>query len=219
MTQICGVDEAGRGPVIGPLVMAGVSVNSAGKKKLDLLGLKDSKLLSAKQREEFYEVLMNLDYIEYHISIAQPHEIDEVLNSPNFNLNSFEALHTAIILNKLKPDKAILDLPSNNAQVYNQYITRNLTYDCELQSEHKADAKYSMVSAASILAKVTRDRIIEDIKKEIGEDFGSGYPSDPKTVAFVKKHAKNLDYRKHFRTSWASFKRVIDAGKQQTLDF
>lgn len=214
---IAGVDEAGRGPVIGPLVMAGVALAEKDLPKLEALGLKDSKLLSPAQREQLYETLMELEYITHHISSAQPSEIDEVLASPNINLNGFEALHTAIIINKLKPDKAIIDLPTNNAEAYNNLIKRNLTYTPILVSEHKADATYAVVSAASIIAKVTRDRAIMQLKKEIGIDFGSGYPSDPLTVAFLQKQYANSMYKHIFRKSWQSYQRLITKKRQKHL--
>ena len=212
--KICGIDEAGRGPVIGPLVMGGVLIDEKNIPKLEMLGLKDSKLLSPMQREGFFERLSSLDYIKYDIIIVPPNEIDECLNSVNFNLNSLEALHSGLIINKLKPDKAILDLPSNNAEAYNEYVRRNLKVKCELQSEHKADANYAIVSAASIFAKVTRDREIEKIKTEKRVDFGSGYPSDPKTVAFLKANYNKKEFSYLFLKTWGSYKRVVEENKQ-----
>ena len=215
--QIVGIDEAGRGPVIGPLVMAGVKVSEKDIVKLETLGLKDSKLLSPKQRDEFFFILSKLDYIEYEISTASPKEIDDILNSINFNLNSFEALHSALIINKLKPDIAILDLPSNNAAAYNESVRINLNVKVELISEHKADMNYAVVSAASIFAKVTRDREIEKLKKSIGIDFGSGYPSDPKTVEFLEKNYAKKEYSDLFRKTWASYKRLVSEKNQKKL--
>jgi len=215
--QIVGIDEAGRGPVIGPLVMAGVKVSEKDVVKLETLGLKDSKLLSPKQREEFFSILSRLDYIKYEINIASPKEIDDVLNSVNFNLNSFEALHSALIINKLKPDLAILDLPSNNADAYNESVRINLNVKVELISEHKADMNYAVVSAASIFAKVTRDREVEKIKREMRVDFGSGYPSDPKTVEFLERNYAKKEYSNIFRKTWASYKRLVSEKKQKRL--
>ena len=81
--------------------------------------------------------------------------------------------------------------------------------------EHKADLNHPSVAAASILAKVTRDREIQKIKAEIGQDLGSGYPSDPTTKAFLEQN-----YRAHpdiFRKSWQSYKNVVKQKDQRNL--
>ena len=85
----------------------------------------------------------------------------------------------------------------------------------KLVLEHKADLNYPVVSAASILAKVTRDAEIEKIKKEIGVDFGSGYMSDPRTSEFLKKNYKK--YPEIFRKSWAPYQKIIGAKSQKNL--
>jgi len=90
-----------------------------------------------------------------HIS---PKEIDEAVESEETNLNWLEADHSAALINELKPDKAILDCPSPNIKAYAAYIKKRLKVECKIVAEHKADEKYPVVSAASILAKVTRDR-------------------------------------------------------------
>ncbi|MFT4304187.1 MAG: ribonuclease HII [Candidatus Woesearchaeota archaeon] len=215
--KVAGIDEAGRGPVIGPLVMAAVMIEEKDTLKLENIGLKDSKLLSPLQRKRFYELVTKLDYIRYEIAICNEKEIDKALLSPNLNLNSFEAMHTAILLGKLKPDKAILDLPSNNRDKYEMDVRKFLIEDIKkikLISEHKADTNYAIVAAASILAKVTRDKIIEEIKQKIGIDFGSGYPSDPKTIEFTKKYYNKYDI---FRKTWQSYKNIIQTKKQKVL--
>jgi ribonuclease HII len=166
--QILGIDEAGRGPVIGPMVIAGAM------SKLDLSdwNLKDSKLLSPQQRELMYDRIVACKDIAIKARVLQPKEIDDALNSPNLNLNGLEAVHSAIIINELKPDKTILDLPSNNAEAYNAFVKKNMVCECEIISEHKADANYPIVSAASIIAKVTRDTAIQAIKEKYKIEFG-----------------------------------------------
>jgi ribonuclease HII len=190
--KIIGIDEAGRGPLIGPMVMAGVKISENKLADISCMGIKDSKLLSFNQREKLFDIIMNSNWIEYHIEISWPKEIDDALNSKNMNLNLLEALHTAMIINKLKCDEAILDLPSNNSENYirsvKKFMFGELKTKCEIIAEHKADMNYAIVGAASIIAKVTRDRLIETLKHDIkikfgiNDDFGSGYPSDPKTT-------------------------------------
>jgi ribonuclease HII len=114
------------------------------------------------------------------------------------------------------PDKAVLDCPSPNIRAYKEYVKKQLDdKKIKIIAEHKADVKYPVVSAASILAKVTRDREIEKLKKKIGMNFGSGYPSDAITKGFLKKHYK--DFPDIFRKTWASYKKVAGDKKQKNL--
>ncbi len=224
---IIGIDEAGRGPVIGPMVMAGVKISEEKLADIACMGIKDSKLLSPKERERLFDVISNCDWMKYHIEISWPKEIDDALESPNMNLNHLEALHTAMILGKLDGDKAILDLPSNNAENYirsvQKFMKPEIIKSCFIVAEHKADMNYEVVGAASILAKVTRDRIIEEMKLEYAKygDFGSGYPSDPKVKAFVEKHWNNSELKNikngFFRKTWKSYTNVAQKNFQKGL--
>ncbi len=209
---IAGIDEAGRGPLIGPLVVAGVKI--ADEKKLEGLGIKDSKLLSPRQRELLFDKVKEI-VDQYSIIKVSPQEIDETLGSDSSNLNWLEADCTAEILNELQPEKAIVDAPSNNIPKYTAYLKDKLDKETDLVVEHKADFNYVVVSAASILAKVTRDREIEKIKKEIGINFGSGYPSDPLTQKFLHDHYS--DFPDIFRKSWESYKKVLKKKEQSSL--
>ncbi|RMF55787.1 ribonuclease HII [Candidatus Woesearchaeota archaeon] len=212
---ICGIDEAGRGPMIGPLVICGVLINEKDGPKLRKIGVTDSKLLTPKQREQLFNKIINT-VKKYKIIIVEPREIDDALSSDDLNLNWLEALKTAQIINDLKPKKAILDAPSTNIKSYLEYIKKLLNVSVEIIAEHKADLNHPTVAAASILAKVTRDREIEKIQKKIGKRFGSGYPSDPETVRFAEKH--HSDYPAIFRKTWASYKKIMEKKFQSTLD-
>ena len=214
MVLVCGIEEAGRGPVIGPMVMCGVLIDEKDASKLKAIGVKDSKLLTPKQREALFPKIKQV--IKAHeIIIIFPGKIDQALQSEHLNLNWLEALTSAEIINKLKPDKAILDCPSTNTKAYSAYVKKNLKKDIELIAEHKADEKYVVVGAASILAKVTRDREIEKIKKKIGVNFGSGYPSDETTKKFLAQNWSR--YPAIFRKTWSSYKRVAEGSKQKGL--
>ncbi len=212
---ILGIDEAGRGPVIGPLVMAGVKIKEKDEKKLINLGVKDSKMLAPLQRERMFDTIIEIAD-KYKIIIVSPQEIDAALESETTNLNWLEADASIEIINKLDADKAILDAPSNNIEKYTEYIENKLKAKTEIIAEHKADETYPVVSAASILAKVTRDAEIEKIKQKIKMNFGSGYPSDPITQGFLRKHYK--DYPEIFRKTWASYKKLVEEKKQSKLD-
>jgi ribonuclease HII len=211
---VCGIDEAGRGPVIGPMVICGVVIDEKDSDKLVKLGVKDSKLLTPQRREELFSKIISI-IKDFKIEIVSPDKIDTVLNDPYLNLNWLEALVSAKIINQLKPDKVILDCPSPNLKAYSDYVRKELDKDCIIVAEHKADVNYPVVSAASILAKVTRDAEIEKIKKKIGVNFGSGYPADPVTKEFLKNN-----YNKHpeiFRKTWSSYKAVVAGRRQKSL--
>ncbi len=213
MTLICGIDEAGKGPVIGPLVVCGITIKTEDEHKLKELGVNDSKLLTPKKREFLYPQILKI--IENHeLVISSPQEIDAALQSPDTNLLWFEADYIAAIINKLKPNTAVVDCPTGNIPAFDEYVKKKLNVDCKLISEHKADQNHLTVAAASIIAKVTRDRIIEEIKLEVG-DFGSGYPSDPKTKIFIQHNY--LTHAKIFRKTWKTYKNVIASKEQKGL--
>ncbi len=214
---ICGIDEAGRGPVLGPLVMCGISVKEEDEKQLVKLQVKDSKLLTKEKREYLFDKIKDISY-KAEIIVVNPDEIDHAVNNNNgLNLNKLEAKKTAEIINLLKPDKAIVDAPSNNIKSYKEYLLGLIkNKKIELVLEHKADLNYPVVSAASILAKVTRDNEIEKLKKKIKIDFGSGYMSDPKTAVFLEKYYEK--YPDLFRKSWAPYQKALDKKFQSKLE-
>jgi ribonuclease HII len=217
MTLLLGIDEAGRGPVIGPMVLCGVIIDASKEKQLKDMGARDSKMLTPLQRERLFDEI--IDFVKgYKLIIVQPQEIDAAVESETDNLNWLEAKKSAEIINALKPNTAILDCPTVNTKKYTDYINKLLNVDLTLIAEHKADANYPVVSAASILAKVTRDAEIEKIKQKINIDFGSGYPSDPRTQEFLKKYHKK--FPEIFRKSWASWKEVHNKqGQARLFDF
>ena len=215
---ICGVDEAGRGPILGPLVMAALAVKEEDLKKLTWMGVKDSKLLSSQVREELFERIREV-VVDFRIEVIEPDAIDLSLNEDNFNLNWLEAETSARMVSELSPDKIIIDCPSVNIPAYKDYFSNRLSLGvkekAELVVEHKADFNHVVVGAASVVAKVIRDRYIENIKKEIGIDFGSGYMSDSKTQEFLEKYYDK--YAHLFRKSWQPYKDVEESRNQKKL--
>ncbi len=211
--KVCGIDEAGRGPVVGPMVMAGVVIEEKNIVRLKNIGVKDSKLLAPNVRERMFEQIKEI-VKDYKIIIVSSKQIDESLTSKTLNLNQLEGVTSAKIINELKPDIAYLDCPSNNIPSFTEYVISFLTHKTKIVAEHKADLTYPVVSAASILAKVTRDREIEKLKRKHNVEFGSGYPSDPTTVKFLKENYNKYDF---FRKSWISWKRVAEGKKQSSL--
>ena len=212
---ICGIDEARRGPIISVMVMCGAMMEEKDLPKLIKLKPKDSKLLTKEEREELYPKLLSvLKY--YKVIIIQPDEIDKAVKGRDgLNLNRLEAHKQAEILNEFNPNQAIIDCPSNNIDSYRIYLKKLLkNKQVNLILEHKAE-RYPLVAAASIIAKVTGDREIEITKKELGEDFGSGYMSDPKTVEFLKNNFEN--YPELFRKSWFPYQELVNKKFQKNL--
>ncbi len=209
---ICGIDDAGKGPVIGPMLVAGAAIDEKDLHKLKAMGVKDSKLLSPKQRELIYTKLIK-EVKRYKIIKIPPEEIDKYVLSEETNLNWLEAEKMAEIINALRPDEVIIDCPSNNKIAFAEFLEKKITVKTSLRCEHKADRDYLVVGAAAIIAKVTRDREIELIKKRIGFNFNSGYPSDQITKKFLKE---NWDkYPEIFRKSWSSYREYSEGKKSK----
>ena len=146
---IAGVDDAGRGAVIGPLVIAGVLLDEKDIPKLVAIRVKDSKLLSPKRREELSQAIREI-VLKYHVERLWPKEIDRVVDShiKLQKLNRLEAQTMAKVIDALKPDKAIVDASDVNAARYKEHILESLSYKPAIISEHKVDKNYPIVSAA-----------------------------------------------------------------------
>ena len=199
---ICGIDEARRGPVIGPLVLCGILIDEKDEIRLIELEVKDSKLLTSKKREELAKKIKKV-VKKYELVLVYPKEIDRAVNKEDgLNLNLLEANKIAYIINKLKPDKAIVDCPSPNINSYKNYLKGKLNFDLDLVLEHKAE-RFPVVAAASILAKVTGDDEIKKIEKMVGESVGTGYPSNPICQKFLKDNWEK--YPEIFRKSWGTW--------------
>lgn len=214
--RICGVDDAGRGPVIGPLVIAGILVDEDGVLDLIRLGVRDSKTLSPKRREHLaHEILRVIK--DYRVIKIQPSEIDRVVETGKRlnRLNRLEARVMASIIRDLKPDVAYVDASDILPERFKQHILEEIPFKVEVISEHRADKNYPVVSAASIIAKVERDAEIEKLRQKYG-DFGSGYVTDPKTIDFLKRWIKNHDsYPEFVRRSWKTVKTMLKSRGEQ----
>jgi len=215
--RIAGVDDAGRGAVIGPLVIAGVLFNEGDLSSLTKLGVKDSKLLSPKRREQLAKEIRRLA-LETHFVKLSPREIDKVVETGRrlHRLNRLEAQKMAEVIAALKPDVAYVDASDVLADRFGQHIAESLPLKVQIVSEHKADAKYPIVSAASIIAKVERDKAILELRQMYGA-FGSGYAADPRTIMFLEEWIKRSgSYPDFVRKSWKPAKRIkSDAETEQ----
>jgi len=219
---ILGIDDAGRGPLIGPMALAGCLIPKSLEKEFKELGVRDSKTLTDKKREFLAEKIRK-KALAFHVVLAFPDKIDEGIKNGT-NLNKIEAMEAAEIINKLteninEPVSIIIDCPSPNREAWRNQVmkyihfTDNLTIACE----HKADRDYPAVSAASILAKSQREKEVAKIREKIGKDFGSGYTSDPKTIEFMKAHSKEHKKDGIFRESWVTFKDYKAKKEQKKL--
>ena len=219
---ILGIDDAGRGPVIGPMVLAGCLVDGEIEKEFRKWGVKDSKKVTPKRREILAKEIRNRA-ITFEISITHPNEITE-RNHAGINLNKVEAIKTAEIINKINKGagemKVIVDCPSPNIPAWRNYLLTHIQNkeNLEIVCEHKADVNHISVSAASIIAKTTRDAEIEKIKKMVGVDFGSGYSSDPVTCKFLKEYANKHKHDGIFRETWQTWKNVCGKKEQKNLN-
>lgn len=214
--MIAGVDEAGRGPVFGPMVLCGVLLDERILEGLKTAGVKDSKLLTPKRRETLAE-LISQKAAKCEIVEISPAKIDESRLVKKINLNELEAMKFAQILDCLKPDIAYVDSTDPNPAMFKGRIQLHLQTKAKLVVENFADRKYVVVGAASIVAKVRRDQRISELRKRYG-DFGSGYTSDPRTIAFLEQWVREHGELPEFaRKSWETAQRIESEAKQKKL--
>lgn len=204
-----GIDEAGRGCVTGPLVVAGVSVDRRSLELLKEMGVRDSKVLSPGRRETLYgEILKVADHV-YSAQI-NPQEIDRVVSTGKKyrKLNYLEALYFARVVDQLEAGRVIVDASDSSPERFRSIIAENTKSSCRVVAFHKADRDFPVVSAASIVAKVERDRAVEKLRQKHG-DFGSGYPSDPRTrIFFTEMMRRGEPLPEYVRKSWKTWKRL-----------
>lgn len=219
---ILGIDDAGRGPAIGPMILAGVLLDDTLIEELRKTGVKDSKLLKAEKREILAEVIRKKS-LSYKIKVIKPKKIDNSING-GVNLNRLEAVSMAEIVNKINETaidniKVIVDCPSPNIRRWGKVLKKEVKNkeNLNIVCEHKADLNYIPVAAASILAKSMREKKVMEIKKEIGVDFGSGYTSDEKTQNFIERNYKKFKDKGIFRKTWSTFSNSIKKKEQKNL--
>jgi len=210
----CGIDEAGRGPVLGPMVIACCVFDSGSVEELKKLGVKDSKKLTPRRREILEPIIKDL-CVEFLIKKISSFEIDCLRERVSLNEGEAEVISDILLNLKSRPDKVFVDSPDIIEDNFKERIIKIFSRSAnkvdkisgsiipEIYSKHFADAYFIEVSAASILAKVERDREVGLLREKYG-DFGSGYPSDPKTINFIKKciSEKKEIPREIFRSSW-----------------
>ncbi len=215
---ILGIDEAGRGPVIGSMMIAGVLVDEKGLEELTTLGVKDSKELTKKAREELAK---NIELIAKEVRLIEvtANQIDTMRKV--MSLNEIEARKIAELIDKFenKPDKVIIDCPDPEPELFRNRLRKYIDVDdYELIVEHKADANYPVVSAASIIAKVARDAHVGEIAKKYGINLETGYPHDREAIKAIEKFfEKDGKLPPFVRKSWDTAKRIVERKTQRKL--
>ncbi|MEM3362542.1 MAG: ribonuclease HII [Candidatus Anstonellaceae archaeon] len=202
--MIGGIDEAGRGCIIGPMVIALCMINPMEEYKLKELGVKDSKLLSKNKRKRLFYKLQKICKIKKFVISAE--QINKLMEEKN--LNEIEAFYCAKLIESFPYKKVYIDSPDPQPKNFEKRIRKYLkNKEIEIIAQNKADDTYLIVGAASIIAKVTRDREIEKIKKKIG-DFNSGYTSDPLTIKFLTENLSRQEVKKYVRKKWITLKKL-----------
>ncbi len=207
MSNIAGVDEAGRGAVIGPLVICCAVCRREDEKRLRKLGIKDSKQLTPEKREEFYHELR--DFVTFRWLEISAGDLNKLM--VKMSLNDIEAKTMASLIKNLSDTDIMIDMPDRYNWIFRERMDR-FGVTNRFEAQHKADETFLIVAAASICAKVIRDKKIEEIKKATC-DFGSGYPSDEKTRETLRDNAKLKQLAPFTRQRW----KTLDNLKQRKL--
>ncbi len=205
------MDEAGKGAVLGPMVVAAVCCHT--DEECLRLGMRDSKTLSPAQRKKLFALVER--HFTTAVVIIKPEEIDQCLQETTLNICLARA-HAAVI-QELRPEKAFVDAVDVIAARHADTMRKFMDWDCTIISEHKADHSYPIVGAASIVAKVIRDREVERLRKQYG-DFGSGYPADPATRKYLDQYIQEHREPPPFaRKSWKTISAYLEALRQYKL--
>ncbi len=216
--KLLGIDEAGRGPVLGSMFIGGVLVDSDDTETLEQLQLKDSKELADEQREDFVPQITEVA-TDTHVKEVTATEIDELREI--MSLNMIEINGFAHIIDALGPDKVVIDLPEPNANRFVKKLRNQIDGDTDhidMIAEHKADKNYPIVSAASILAKSQREHHITQLNKKYGANVDSGYPHDEQTTQFLEDHLQEHGHLpEETRESWSTAQRIKAENQQQGL--
>ncbi len=214
-----GVDEAGRGPCLGPLVIGCVIATPKQEEQLKSLGVKDSKQLSPHQRESLVNKIQQYSVASSTLVIS-PEELNFMHYHDHLTLNEIETHGFSQILNEIsqKPMRIFLDAADVNENRFGHEIQQRLSFSCEkIISKHKGDSLFTIVGAASILAKVRRDQIVESYAVEY-PNIGSGYPSDPITIQFLESYYQiHKSFPLFVRKFWATIQNIQSRAQQNKL--
>lgn len=213
--RVLGVDEAGRGSLVGPLVVGAFLLPSDRMEDLVALGARDSKELRPDARERIFDSLRTLG-TRAHLSLS-PRTVDRAVRKNR--LNALEAESFARLIRDLAPDVAYVDACDPNERRFERVLARLVGGSTRVVARHHADRDFPVVGAASIVAKVRRDRALARLRLRLGEALGSGYPSDERTVRFVRLWLSDGSPNPPWvRESWATMQRVKAPRPARTLE-
>jgi ribonuclease HII len=206
-----GADEAGKGPVLGPMVAAAVRAPP------DAIpdGVDDSKRLSSARRDELAARLRSDAAVDVGVAVVSPARIDD----PETDMNSLTvaAQAEAVAAVAAEGDAVTVDAGDVDAERFGRRVAEGVDAAVTMRSEHRADETHAHVAAASIVAKVERDARIEALADAYGE-VGSGYPSDERTRAFLAEYvSENGSLPDCARASWSTCDDVLAAAEQSSL--
>jgi ribonuclease HII len=216
MTKILGIDEAGRGPVIGSLFVGGFLIDEKKLGELEKIGVKDSKKLSNEKRESLRKKLD--EFGETFLIEFTASDIDDLREV--MSLNEIELKGFAQIVDDAEPDRVFMDLPEPDGDRFIGKVQDLMKTDIDLDftAEHGADDTFPVVSAASIVAKSAREKHVEELQRKYGYDFKSGYPHDEPTIEFLKDYLEEKgDLPPETRESWSTAERIRKEGDQGDL--
>lgn len=215
--KVLGVDEAGRGPVIGSMFVGGFLVEEEKLEELSELGVKDSKKLSNQKRERINDQLSSIG--EVFLEEFEASEIDDLMEV--MTINQIEIKGFADLIERADPDRVIIDLPEPDGDRFISKLRELLPEkfeDVEFIAEHEADDNYDVVSAASIAAKSAREAHVEELHEKYGYDFKSGYPHDKPTIKFLEKYVEEKgELPPETRRSWSTAQRIMKESEQSGL--
>jgi ribonuclease HII len=219
-THLVGVDEAGRGPVIGPLVVCAFAVpTEGGEDELKQIGVRDSKKLTPQRREKIASDLEG--YPKWVIEVPAE-DVDALRATASLNVVEARVFASAVLAlaGELGPEARLavyLDAADSSESQFERYFRSAMGDAPEVPrvvhvvSQHEADNNFPVVSAASVVAKTRREEAVARIREELGAEFGSGYPSDAATIGFLEKWISEKGVLPpHTRRSWKTAQRLLD---------
>jgi len=217
MVKVLGIDEAGRGPVVGSMFIGGFLVEEEDLESVEELGVKDSKKLSDMKRENLRGRLEEFgDVFLEEITADDIDDLREVMS-----LNEIELKGFADLIERAEPDKVIMDLPEPDGDRFIGKVKDLLDSNGEgidFTAEHGADDTFPVVSAASIVAKSARESHVEELHRKYGYEFASGYPHDKPTIECLEKFVEEKgELPPETRLSWSTAERILKESRQNSL--
>ncbi|OQR94806.1 ribonuclease H2 subunit A [Thraustotheca clavata] len=217
---ILGIDEAGRGPILGPMVYGAAYWPQDMDETMRTMGFDDSKALSHQVREKLFDKIKATEDVGYVTRVIPAAEISHNMLTRRRNLNEMSrdaAIEMILAVKKRGVNIVHVYVDTvGDPGWYQSFLTKHFNGTITFTVEKKADSKYKVVSAASICAKVTRDAQVsqwewEHASIQLGKEYGSGYPSDPKTKQWLADSVEPVfGYPNIVRFSWGTMESYLD---------